>query len=281
MRYFITLVLFGFCLLLAQSDTPSLEQQSREYYSQWVGVRAPEFPSPLTDRRDDGKMLRIRDFRGKRLLLFSFDAGDFVDGPRDEGALIEQLTALREIKEERLTTNVAVIGFTYGPAFFMPGVDNPSYVTNTVGLPVVNNNSLRRTPLPEPYHLLQRWPSLVVIDKYGTIVRVCSPPLARSNTLEALSTKDWSAPLRSPPAAGPPEAVKSWSSRNFWVIFAYTKDLAGGTTFRREFGRMKRVYVADDVPGDEIGSLKSVDGLMLRKGVKSGSAIRKSDFEQR
>lgn len=265
---------------LSGQTRQNIEQATRDYYSQWVGVKAPEFSSLLTDRRDDGPELQVRDFQGKRLLLMAFDAGNFVDGPRDEKATLKQLTDVHNLRQQH-GSNVAVIGFTYGPVFFMPGTEPPPELKKITGFPMVNVNKLRHDPLPEPYNLLQRWPSLVVIDKQGIIIGVYSPPLTESNIAQAFAIGDWAGKVRLPPGQGPPEKVRNWSCRNFWVLYAYTEDLRSGSKFQREFGRMKRVYLEEEVPPDEVSGLKMLEGMTLRRNVKAGEAIRESDFENK
>lgn len=273
------------CLLLFRADVTgqtrqNIEQQTRDYYSQWVGVQAPEFPYPLRDRQDNGPELRLRDYQGKRVLLIALDAGDFVDGPRDEKTLIQQLTALHNLRQQ-YGTNVAVISFTYGPMFFMPDENPPAEIKALTDFPVVNNNKLRHAPLLEPYNLLQRWPSLLVIDKHGVIIGIYSPPLVESNLLQACAIDNWTGNVRLPPREAPSETIKNWSCRNFWVVFAYAKDLNSGSIFQKGFGRMKRVYLANEVPADEVSGLKMLEGMKLRRDVKADDAIRKSDFEEK
>ena len=46
-----------------------VEQQTRDYYAHWIGVQAPDFAHPLSERQDDGPELRLRNYQGKRLFL--------------------------------------------------------------------------------------------------------------------------------------------------------------------------------------------------------------------
>ncbi len=281
-RYMFLALLFSIFVRpdLSGQIRQNIEQATRDYYSHWIGVKADEFSQLLTDRHDDGPELRLQDFQGKRLLLFAFDAGNFVDGPRDEKATLKQLADVHNLRQ-RHGANVAVIGFTYGPVFFMPGTEPPPELKKVTGFPIVNVNKLRHGPLQEPYNLLQRWPSLVAIDKQGIIIGIYSPPLTESNITQAFAIEDWAGNVRLPPGQEPPERVRNWSRMNFWVVFAYTKDLSSGSKFQREFGRMKRVYLEEEVPPDEVSGLKLLEGMTLRRNVKAGEAIRQSDFENR
>jgi hypothetical protein len=47
--------------------------QMKEFYGRWVGVSAPELGQAGRDQR--GKLVTLSSLRGKRVLLFSFDAG--------------------------------------------------------------------------------------------------------------------------------------------------------------------------------------------------------------
>jgi hypothetical protein len=257
-----------------------VEEETRAYYSKWIGVRAPEFPHLFSQRQNDSSELHLHDYQGKRLLLISFNSGDFVNRSRDEATLMNQLRILHNLKQQQ-STNVAVIGFTYDPAFFMPDILNsPPEIIKVTDFPIVNCNKLRHDPLQEPYNLLQRWPSLLVIDKTGVIIGVYSPPLLESNIVQAITINDWLGNIRLSPREEAPAAVTNWSCRKFWVVFAYTKDLIQGSKFKTEFGKMKRVYFADEIPVDEVSGTKVFEGLKLKKNVKAGEAIRNSDFDK-
>src|SRR5580704_12709191 len=56
--------------------------QIKDYYPRWVGVRAPELGQAGRDH--SGKPVTLSSFRGKRVLLFSFDAGDFHRAPDEK-----------------------------------------------------------------------------------------------------------------------------------------------------------------------------------------------------
>jgi len=208
---------YTFLLLLSSSLLRSdaigrtrqdVEQQTRDYYAQWVGVPAPELPYALRDRRDDGAELQLHDFKGKQLLLVALDTGDFVNGPQDEKGLMQQLAILRDLRHQ-YSNHVAVIAFSYAPMFFMPGYNPPAEIKDLTDFPIVNNYKLRDSPLPEPYNLLQRWPSLLAIDKQGVIVGIYSPPLVVSNIADAFALDNWHSNIRLPPRHAPPEAVSN------------------------------------------------------------------------
>ena len=61
----------------------------------------------------------LSSFRGKRVLLFSFDAGNFNRGP-DEQALLANLRALDKAIKTVGRDKLAVVGFTQGMQFIWP-----------------------------------------------------------------------------------------------------------------------------------------------------------------
>ena len=110
------IIAFGLgCRTLSEREV--VQKETQAYYAQWIGVKAPEFNINVSDR-NKGNPLRIQDYRDKRLLLYSFDAGNFVQLP-DEAALVTQLGALNRIWNQP-TNDSAIIGFTYGVMFFLP-----------------------------------------------------------------------------------------------------------------------------------------------------------------
>ena len=64
--------------------------EMKSFYARWVGVRAAELGQAARDH--DGKLVTLSSFRGKRVLLFSFDAGNFNREP-DETAVLTNLRA--------------------------------------------------------------------------------------------------------------------------------------------------------------------------------------------
>src|ERR1035437_9638588 len=198
------------------SERESVQKETQTYYAQWVGVQAPEFNADVKDR-NKGNPLQIQDYRGKRLLLYSFDAGNFVERP-DESALVTQLGALNRIWNHS-TNDSAIIGFTYGAMFFLPGFQEPPLdVKALTDFPVVNNTIIQ---LDEPYNLLQRWPGAILIDRNGIIVEICPQAMTEKQLAEVVSRPDWKGKPRSLPKSDPPELVKNYSSRKPFVIYVY------------------------------------------------------------
>ena len=92
--------------------------EMKSFYARWVGVRAAELGQAARDH--DGKLVTLSSFRGKRVLLFSFDAGNFNREP-DETAVLTNLRALDKARKTVGHDKVAVVGFTQGIAVDLTG----------------------------------------------------------------------------------------------------------------------------------------------------------------
>ena len=161
--------------------------------------------------------------------------------------------------------------------FFLPGLHEPSLDGKSLtDFPVVNNTIIQ---LDEPYNLLQRWPSAILIDRNGKIVEICPQAMTEKQLAEVVSKPDWEGKPRSLPKSGPPELVKNYSSRKPFVIYVYARDLERGSQFQHTFGHLGYVYLKSDVPRDSVESLKKMEDKTLRSSVRKGDPIRKSDFE--
>ena len=255
------------------SEREVVQKETQAYYALWIGVRAPEFNTDIKDRNDGG-LLRIQDYHGKRLLLFSFDAGDFVRLP-DEAALMAQLGVLKRAFNYS-ADDTAIIGFTYGTMFFLPYKQKRLDIKSLTEFPMVNNANIE---LKEPYNLLQRWPSAILIDRNGIIVEICPQTMTEKQLVEAVSKPEWEGKPHSLPVSDPPELVKNYSSRKPFVIYVYGRNLERGSQFQHDSGHLGNVYLKSDVPMDSVTSLKKEEGKTLRASVRKGDPIRKSDFE--
>ena len=258
----------------AGPERVAVEKETQAYYAQWLGVPAPESKQALRDR-GKGDRLRIDAFRGNRLLLFSFNAGNFVDPP-DKATLVPQLTALDRIRKLH-TNDLAVVGFTYGVMFFLPGKEPSPEIKAVTDFPIVNSANIE---LNEPYNLLQRWPSAILIDRNGIIIGIYPKTLTEQQLAEALLEPDWNGKLRPAPNTTPSELVRNYSSRKPFLIHVYRKDVARGVQFQSDMGERGKVYLNEEVPQDAVKSLKEVEGKTLRTSVRKGDPIRRIDFDK-
>jgi len=78
------------------------------YYQQWLGCKAPPLQFDRSDRSDFAEL----DYRGKKVLLYGLDSGDFANSPDME----QLLTELRELADVRKQENdpFSIICYTRG-----------------------------------------------------------------------------------------------------------------------------------------------------------------------
>jgi len=178
------------------------EEQSAEdsaYYQKWIGCKAPPITFDQSDRTNYVETIQ----KGKQTLLYSFDAGNFVDSanlPR----LTAELQSLHQVRTN-LTNSFAVIGFTRGvqwtPCFGTTNV--PKGLDELSRFPVVNLNN-KRGALGEPYEMLML-PGGILIGTNGIICSVFLHPM---------TTKDFKSISSIPALAGPPhEAPRRGSEK--------------------------------------------------------------------
>src|SRR5207253_8032616 len=125
-------------------------KQIQAYYDRWLGVKAPELGSDAVDRTT-GPAVKLSAFRGKRVLLIGFDAGDLHRLP-DEPALLKTLRAVDKARKTARPEKLAVVGFTRGVIFTWPGAGKPAgELGQLTDYPIV---SVTNRTFNEPYNLL-------------------------------------------------------------------------------------------------------------------------------
>jgi hypothetical protein len=67
----------------AQNCCVVQEDREGKFISSWIGVQAPDLGPNGVDRIN-GPKIKLEDYLGKRILLYSFDTGNFVNGPSEE-----------------------------------------------------------------------------------------------------------------------------------------------------------------------------------------------------
>jgi hypothetical protein len=182
-------------------DTAEARQaQIKEYYSKWVGVQAPELGQAARDR--DGKPVTLAFFRAKRVLLFSFDAGDLHRAP-DEKALLANLRALDKAIRNVGCENLVVVGFTEGTQFVSPGALKPDGELGELSdFPMVSAITTAFRKFNEPYNLLLQ-PGAILIDSEGILRAFFEHPLTERELLDAVALTDWGEPMRPIPVEDP------------------------------------------------------------------------------
>jgi hypothetical protein len=79
-------LLFSFTASLAAPP-----KNTMDFYNQWIGCKAPNLGFIECDRLE-----YLEDSpKGKKILLYSFNSGDFVNGPNEE-TLLAELTSLKK-----------------------------------------------------------------------------------------------------------------------------------------------------------------------------------------
>lgn len=200
-------------------------QERRDYYARWVGVAAPELGSNVHDRLR-GPAVRLKQFRGKKTLLFSFDSGNFVYGA-DDNAFPENLRTLDRAIRDLEGVEVSVVGFTLGVMFFFPNVDISDEIRRLSNFPVVNCRAAASPDSPGPYHLLKR-PGGIVIDRNGIIQAIFTEAMTERQIRFALAAPDWDEPIRPAPVDDPwrgrrppmplGTVVRDWSKRTEGLV---------------------------------------------------------------
>jgi hypothetical protein len=185
-------LLFSFTTSLAAPP-----KNTMDYYNQWIGCKAPPIRFIECDRLEYMKDSP----KGKKNFFYSFNSGDFVNGPNEE-KLLAELVSLKKALSQASET-VIVLGFTYG-AMFSPCLNNegsviPKNIEELTRFPVINLNSRRDDSLlGEPYILLKRC-GAIVIDKNGIITKIISHPLSEKDFMEAIKSPQWQGEIKQPP----------------------------------------------------------------------------------
>lgn len=193
---------------IAQTDSSSdLNKETRDHYAQWIGVKAPAFPPNLKDRLT-GSDVSLNQFTGKKILLYSFDAGNFVNGPAPD-VFPENLQTLDRVRQKVGKDQFSVVGITFGTMFFFPAemfvdVDAKWFdeIRKLSDFPILCSNRFNTPSAPEPYRLLAQ-PGSIVIDKNGIIQAIFTEQATEKQLLESMIAPDWkglpnAAPIEDP-----------------------------------------------------------------------------------
>lgn len=199
----------------SSGDEQDIPAEVQQFFDRWIGVKAPEL-GPNAQDRSDGPPILLASFSGKRILLFAFDAGNFVDAPNEE-KLLNTLKDLDEVRAEVGSDETVVIGFTEGTLFTWPGVVTPEPFKSLSDFPIVNTTNRE---FNEPYNLLS-YPSGITIDESGIITQIHLSPMSKEDIRNALSGPKWDQASRPIPVeepwkvSGPPRPtmnpVQVWS----------------------------------------------------------------------
>ena len=87
MKYYLVTI-----TLVALAVNAIAQERSKEdvtYYKHWIGCKAPPFNCDQSDRTN----YMETSYKGKKVFLYSFDAGNFVDSPNLPPAVSEFVTS--------------------------------------------------------------------------------------------------------------------------------------------------------------------------------------------
>ena len=239
-----------------------------EYYQQWLGCKAPAIRFDRSDRTDVAE----RDYKGKKVLLYGLDSGNFADNPNME-QLLTELRELAEVKEQEKNP-FHVICYTRGLVLAgklaTPLTDEVAKLTQ---FPWVNlNNKHGDNALGEPYELLH-YPGGILIDTNGLICRIYPSAMRKKDFLDAASAPAWSKALVQPPKQ---TADALWESIPKTAVLVAWRDLAAGEKLLPH----PRTFAADMIPNARLPTnaiptddFRNVLGATLRRNVSSRQAL--------
>jgi hypothetical protein len=190
--------LFGLLATIAVATKAFAQERSPDdetYYKSWIGCKAP----PIRFDRSDRTNYAQATYDGKRLLLYSFDAGNFARMP-DLPRVTDELQSLHRVRT-KASEPFFVIGYTRG-VLWNPVLglkDIPKKLDQASRFPIVNLiNKRDENALGEPYGLLDS-PGGILIGTNGIICAVFLHPLTEKDFQAVASTPAWAGPPRDPP----------------------------------------------------------------------------------
>lgn len=240
--------------------------------SEWIGVRAP----PLTNIWDrvSGPMIALDQYRGRKVLLYSFEAGNFANAP-DEEALYRELQALRNALASG-QRDMRVIGFTRGVMFFGIGVIPPA-IKDLTAFPIVNLNNRRDDlALLEPYDVLLHPPSAILIDENGVIRDVFSTNMTVEIFQKVARTPAWKQNVRERPQ----RRTDASQGGEEMVVVVAARGIAAGMLISR-VDLAKNPIIARNLPEAPVlvAEANQLIGKKLRKAVRRGEPLSWNDVE--
>lgn len=162
---------------VAEAELPTNLSAAQDRHKQcFIGKKAPEFNPRIRDRVH-GSSISLDTYKGKWLLLYSFNAGNFVEG-RPESDIAKDLSELNSFVKT-VNDPISIVGFTRGVVFFFPNAELSPEIKKLSEFPVVNLNN-RNLPLQSPYDVLKR-PSGILINPEGEIERIISSELGEKD----------------------------------------------------------------------------------------------------
>lgn len=190
-------LLSALAILVISISTLAQEHSAKDvaYYNNWVGCKAPPINFDQSDRTNFMPAI----LKGKQVLLYSFDAGNFVNSanlPR----LTEELQSLHRVRTN-LANLFIVIGYSRGVLWGpLRGTKQLSKeIEETSRFPIVNLNNKRHVnALDEPYELLMS-PNGILVGTNGIICSIFVHSMTPDDFKSIASIQAWEGPPHEPP----------------------------------------------------------------------------------
>jgi hypothetical protein len=193
---------FLIMLVVATVDICTFAQErsaeDAAYYKKWVGSKAPPIKFDQSDRTN----YMAATLKGKQVLLYSFDAGNFVNSanmPR----LMEELQSLQRVRTN-LVNPFIVIGYSRGVLWGPLRGERPipKEIEEVSRFPIVNlNNKRHENALEEPYELLMH-PGGILVGTNGIVCSVFLDSMTPDDFKSIPSIPAWNGPAHKPPRRG-------------------------------------------------------------------------------
>lgn len=202
MRFFCGLCLLACGILLSSACqhrpapviNPNINSQDDIPIDRWLHVEAPEFADGYLRVYARDPKTRIRDFRGKRLLLWSVDVGDWRKGNQDFHALKELFEsvneALDELAREGKELSVVIFADTLSFQFGMEGTENWRVERLAKSRRLRAMSMTQRGRDQEPYAFLVWGYGGIVIDRNGKIIKFYRGHIGPQEIREAATMPD-------------------------------------------------------------------------------------------
>lgn len=248
-----------------------------KYYDEWIGCHAPSIHFDRSDRIEYAET----SYKGKKTLLYSFDAGNFCDAP-DLPVLIDELTSLQKARQS-LPEPVCVVGYTRGIMIWAPYLMNgesnkiPDEIDEVSRFPIVNLNNKRDDgALGEPYELLKSGPGAIVVGTNGIICKIFTHPMNETDFREALAAPVWTGPMKEPPLD---TSAEIWARTPKINVVVAKRDLEAGTILA--FSNVTVNAMAESMllaPFTQYFTYDNVTGKVLNTAVVSGQPFSADMF---
>jgi len=259
-------------ILMISSAVFALEPGQKEHYHRWLGCPAPEITFDSSDTTEHA----LPSYQGKKVLLYGFYSGAFAIGRYDPPieASIRPLGFLSKASESA-EHPFATIGYSRGFALAKHGmIEIPAEIFDLVAFPVVNlNNKHGDHSLPEPFDLLHKPGTGILIDTNGVICRMYFPMMGEADFQDAANAEPWQGPVRSPPETAwrnLPRALVVAAARNLHA--GEVLDIRAVGTIRMLKGLVPEGTISPDDAAKFIGSIITAD-LKFRQPITKDMLI--------